>query len=271
MANQAEKEALGLPSDASEEQVLKKIQKLSTQAEEAKALKKQLDEQPVPEEGDADNAARVDELTQANEGLVKSNDELTAQNEALKQRLVEAEEKARGFEAAAHAPVSVSSVQLGDDEQPGEGQVRTEYGIEDTVEKRVKVLSCTWATLENNPLKKGEYILTEHRATRGDVVNVPVSVATRYSKPDIDAFFDTVDEEGAGAATPEEGFAQMSEADLINWHRMNSPSVKEVVDAAQGDADIARKLVAAETAATGGDPREEVIHGLSEVIGRANS
>lgn len=266
MANQTEKQALGLPSDASEEQVLKKIEKLSSQAEEAKALKSQVEAAGPSEE----DKATISELEQQIDGLTKSNDELTNLNESLQGQLDRANAQVESLQSGgqSQAPGRLSAEQA----DVGEGKVRTENGVENLVEKRVKVLSATWETYQPNPLKKDEYVLREHRATRGDVVKVPESVAERFSQPDIDAFFDSVDPEGEPAGTPGgQSFAQMSEADLINWHRTNNPSTQEVINASEGDADTARRLISAETAATGGDPREEVVHGLGEIIGRANS
>lgn len=244
MATVDEKTALGLPSEASGEEVLEKIQELTTQAEEAKA---------------SEDPARIAELEKQlkgeqkkNEGLVKSIDEL--------QTLLD--------QASAPGADDGDPVAYSEDGPVPEGKVRTDNGIEDLVEKRVKVLSCTWSTLEPSHLKKGDFLQKEHRATRGDVVKVPVSVARRYSQPDIDAFFETVDPPESASATGELPFSQMTESDLINWHRANSPSVKQVIDAAEGDPAVARLLVEAEHVATAGDPREEVIHGLSEIIGR---
>lgn len=255
MANAVEKEALGLPSDASTEIVLEKIQALSQQAEEAKSLKKQLKEAGgEPDYSKFEN--RIKELVEQNEGLVKSTDELTNQNEDLLKQLKESG-KAKGTSKTVDMNGEVP-----------EGHVRTENGVEPLVQKRVKILAVTWDTLEPSYLKQGEFVQKEHRATRGDVIDIPESAAVRLSKPDISAFFDTIDPPTYENTEGDLQFSQMSEADLINWHRMNSPSAADVIDAAAGDPDVARRLVEAESIATGGDPREEVVLGLAEIIGR---
>lgn len=152
--------------------------------------------------------------------------------------------------------------------------VKTREGEEDLVKKKVKILSIFWNTLEEDPLDSNRSIEKEHRAQRGEDVLVPKSIAERYSEPDIDAFF-AGEGSGKGKKKDEETpleFAQMTEADIINWHRSTNPSPDEVLEATDGDPEIARKMIEAETKATDGDPREPLIRALGEVVatGTAN-
>jgi hypothetical protein len=57
--------------------------------------------------------------------------------------------------------------------------------------------------------------------------------------------------------------------DLARWIEQEKPNVNEVVQASGGEAEIATKLLEAESQATDGDPRKGVVEGLSAVIGRA--
>lgn len=57
-------------------------------------------------------------------------------------------------------------------------------------------------------------------------------------------------------------------AELASWIEEEKPTVNEVVQASEGNADYARKLLDAETQAQGGEPRKGVVDGLSAVIGR---
>lgn len=226
MANVAEKQALGLPSDASEEQVLKAIGKL---AEDAKQR----------EEAEARANAAMKSAAERNPSTAP--------------------------------PVPVRHGIIDPDRMPGEGEVRTRFGIEKTVKKRVKVLSCFWYVLEPSPIIPGNFLEVEHRAIRNQVVAIPESTVKRYSEPDIDAFYRHIDPEIEFSEPGHYEFAKMSEADLINWHRATKPAANTVVEASDGDPDVARRLIAAETTATGGDPREEVVSALAEVIARGNA
>lgn len=180
----------------------------------------------------------------------------------------EANERAEAAEEAAASGGSVSSDPR--DEEVGEGQVRTALGVEDTEEVRVKVLSVTWTEYKPSPLIAGQYIAVEHRSGRNDVVEMPISEIKRLRGLNAlftDAEFDVEDASDESAKL----ISEMSQAELINWHRSTEPSAQQVVDAAGGDVDVARNLIAAEELATGGDPRDEVMQGLAEVIARGSA
>jgi hypothetical protein len=60
--------------------------------------------------------------------------------------------------------------------------------------------------------------------------------------------------------------SEMSDEELVAWIKEDKPTAHEVVDAAEGDPDLARRLLDAEDEATGGDSRKSVISGLTAII-----
>jgi hypothetical protein len=62
-----------------------------------------------------------------------------------------------------------------------------------------------------------------------------------------------------------------TDTELINWIKDGNPSVQDVVDASEGDPETAARLLSAEGAATGNDPRKGVVMGLEAVVSRAGS
>lgn len=62
---------------------------------------------------------------------------------------------------------------------------------------------------------------------------------------------------------------EANEEDLANWIRQENPTVNDVVQASQGDPELARKLMEAERLAREPDPpRKGVMDGLTAVISR---
>jgi hypothetical protein len=62
--------------------------------------------------------------------------------------------------------------------------------------------------------------------------------------------------------------ADATDTELINWIKDKGPRVQEVIDASEGDAETAARLLAAEAAATGNDPRKGVVMGLEAIVRR---
>lgn len=58
---------------------------------------------------------------------------------------------------------------------------------------------------------------------------------------------------------------------LVDWIHNDKPTINDVVQASGGDADLARKLLEAESKATNGEPRKGVLQGLSAVISRGDT
>jgi hypothetical protein len=61
-----------------------------------------------------------------------------------------------------------------------------------------------------------------------------------------------------------------TDTELINWIKDKGPKVQEVIDASEGDAETAARLLTAEGAATGNDPRKGVVMGLETVVRRSS-
>lgn len=62
--------------------------------------------------------------------------------------------------------------------------------------------------------------------------------------------------------------ATASVEDLARWIEQERPTVNDVVQASDGDPEVAQKLLEAETQAHDGEPRKGVVDGLGVVIGR---
>jgi hypothetical protein len=60
--------------------------------------------------------------------------------------------------------------------------------------------------------------------------------------------------------------SDMTDEELVAWIKEDKPTAHEVVDAAEGDPELARRLLDAEDTATGGDSRKSVISGLTAII-----
>lgn len=56
--------------------------------------------------------------------------------------------------------------------------------------------------------------------------------------------------------------------ELAEWIEQENPKVNDVVEASEGNADFARKLLEAEAQAHDGEPRKGVLDGLTVVISR---
>jgi hypothetical protein len=126
---------------------------------------------------------------------------------------------------------------------------------------------------EEHPYEIDGIMLQDRTAMRGDTIKVLPADFARGMR--LNAFLkegQTV--EGLTSGTTPNTELQFSAADatdteLINWIKDDGPKVQEVVDASEGDAEVAARLLAAETQATGNDPRKGVVAGLEAVISRA--
>lgn len=56
--------------------------------------------------------------------------------------------------------------------------------------------------------------------------------------------------------------------DLSDWIKQDGPNINDVVQASEGEPDLAQKLLEAENKASDGDPRKSVVDGLTAVIAR---
>lgn len=80
---------------------------------------------------------------------------------------------------------------------------------------------------------------------------------------------------GAFASEEEEGLIEeveisaLSDDELVDWIKEEKPNAQEIMDVTAGDSKLAQRLLAAETSATGGDPRKTVVKGLEAIVSRA--
>lgn len=80
-----------------------------------------------------------------------------------------------------------------------------------------------------------------------------------------------VDDDGTVVDDEGEELLDVNDAsvdDLVAWILDEKPTVNDVVQASNGEPDLAQKLLEAETQAQDGDPRKGVLDGLSAVISR---
>jgi hypothetical protein len=101
----------------------------------------------------------------------------------------------------------------------------------------------------------------EREARKGQTVELSAEDAERG---DADGAFVTAEAAVVGEATI--GAASTDE-ELIEFAK--GAKVGEVVEAAGGDAEFAKRLLEAENGATGNDPRKGVAEGLAAVVGEA--
>jgi hypothetical protein len=121
----------------------------------------------------------------------------------------------------------------------------------------------------------GKMYWIERTAKQGDTVDIPREEDIARGE-ELHAF---VTEEDAAAAQheaeetdtdtePEEvdSVSVMTDEELVAWIKEDKPTAHEVVDAAEGDPDLARRLLDAEDEASGGDSRKSVVSGLTAII-----
>jgi hypothetical protein len=127
---------------------------------------------------------------------------------------------------------------------------------------------------------------TEQMAFRGQVVNVerPDDLARgeQFGAFEAERFNDDGSPiEAPASATAPDGtssddeaveLAELDHEDLVDWLQgtgmfdgEKKPNANEVVQAGHGNPELAQRLLAAENEASGGQPRETVIKGLSNV------
>jgi hypothetical protein len=114
-----------------------------------------------------------------------------------------------------------------------------------------------------DPVRPGETIYAEKLASRGEIVDIPfeddIVRGERFG-----AFEDESEEEETVVEVG--SIAEMSDDELMTWIKEDKPTVRQVVEAAEGDPELAQRLLDAEDAATGGDSRTGVIQGLTHIV-----
>lgn len=145
--------------------------------------------------------------------------------------------------------------------------------------KTVKVLAFTYAKVHDNPYDpNGSKIVENTMATRGDELEFDELVPYDQQRADKFEVFYTDEEltrlQPDGTLAPVGGDPasesivldeSSSVEELTAWIGEDQPTIDEVVELAGDSPVMARKLIDAETAATGGDPRKGVTTKLEKV------
>lgn len=133
-------------------------------------------------------------------------------------------------------------------------------------ERTIRHVSFSFREEANDPVRPGEKIIIERKVPRGARVDIPF--ADDIARGEKFGAFES--ESGDGEQVAEvTSIRDLSDEELIFWIKEDHPKVSEVVDAAEGDTELARRLLDAEDTATGGDSRKGVIEGLTAVVGQA--
>jgi hypothetical protein len=161
-------------------------------------------------------------------------------------------------------------------------------------EYQIRHVSFAYSVETPDPVRPGETIYVERKAYQGEVVDIelesdierglrfdafvtdetplPATAAAAVEEVAAAAHQEML-ETAAAEAEPEEveesSVEDMSDEELVTWIKDSHPNINTVVDAAEGDADNARRLLEAEDKATGGDSRQGVVKGLTHIIDQA--
>lgn len=132
-------------------------------------------------------------------------------------------------------------------------------------ERRIKHLFFTYSVEEDSPYEIDKKILVEKIAYRDQVVDIPREQDVLRGEK-FDAFYTEDDNLVTTEAGEEVPVSDLDDEELVSWIREDKPSAPEVVKAANGNPDQAVRLLAAENAATGNDPRKSVAEPLQKII-----
>lgn len=136
--------------------------------------------------------------------------------------------------------------------------------------RTVKIRAFTYLTkvdtvrgdrvVRRDAFRGDEIEIDEVEAERGDRLG---AFLTEDEKLDPSGRVITVDEEGEDTAFDA---SEAGEDELLSWIEDQNPTVKETVEAADGDPDVARRILEAEEET--GDSRAGVVKGLGAIIDR---
>jgi hypothetical protein len=135
-------------------------------------------------------------------------------------------------------------------------------------EKTIRIRFFTYNVEVDHPSDPGEKMIMSQTAWRGETVDLNDADVKRGEA--IHAFVGSEPEEAESSAGVALDLDSASDAELAEWIENDKPTVQEVVDAADGDPELADRLLDAENSATGNDPRKGVVEGLAAVKERAN-
>jgi hypothetical protein len=143
--------------------------------------------------------------------------------------------------------------------KPNEGNVR-----------KVKHVQFEYYEEVENPQDPKNPRLAARYARQGEIVDIPRDADVERGER-FGAFFTDAELKNADAPTGSVAVAEKTDQQLIDWITEDRPNVNQTIEAAGGDPSLAQRILDAESAATGGDPRQGVVDGLATVIDRGNA
>jgi hypothetical protein len=121
-----------------------------------------------------------------------------------------------------------------------------------------------------HPYEEGETMINDRIAMRGEEIEVLQPEYERGMR--LDAFLKEGQKMEQVTGDQRQSLfsaVDATDTELINWIKDDNPTVQDVIDASEADAETALRLLSAENAATGNDPRKGVIAGLEAVVRRS--
>lgn len=129
----------------------------------------------------------------------------------------------------------------------------------------VAVLAFPYRIEVDHPYQSGELLINDRVGNRGDEIDVLEYDFRRGER--LNAFLKEGQAvEDIGNNKSSFSAVDATDTELLNWIKDDNPTVQDVIDASEGDAETALRLLGAENAATGNDPRRAVVAGLETVV-----
>lgn len=135
------------------------------------------------------------------------------------------------------------------------------------MERKVKIRAHTYLAEVPDPRNPEQDKIVRKVATRDQLIDVTDAESERGDS--LEAFYtdtETDPETGEVVEEVEIDFTEAGEDEIQEWIEEDSPTAKETIEAAEGDPDVARRILAAEEAT--GDARKSVVKGLGAIINR---
>jgi hypothetical protein len=131
--------------------------------------------------------------------------------------------------------------------------------------RKIKIRAFSYLETVDDPSNPDNSLRVSQTAMRDQEVELEPDQIEKGER--FNAFYSDDDESDTGLP---EGFdpSIAGEDELIEWIEESNPNASQVIEAAQGDPDTARRLLAAEEAAHGNDARKTVVEGLGAIINR---
>jgi hypothetical protein len=132
-------------------------------------------------------------------------------------------------------------------------------------EVKIKIRAFPYYVDVEDPLT-GEDRRIEQIARRGDVVELSDKDLERAKR--FDAVVDPDEDVPEPGPQPPPGDTVEG---LAEWLRTEKPSVQEVLDRADGDPELAEKLIEAENLASGQQPRQNLVDKLKKQVAKGGA